>query len=123
MAPALLAPGADTLAFAHCDWTLRTDRWSVGETGWRDAPGPGQYSSPQSQRTRARLHAFRGGSRAILLLAILAAGRSSPLLPPIPQPSLDGFAAAVQHQLRSSRAEADASPVDAAPVARLGRMI
>ena len=69
------------------------------------------------------LHAFLAGGGAILLLAIVAAGCSDTSLPPIPQPSLDGFAAAVQDQLRSGRADAEANPVDAAAIGRFGRVL
>ena len=60
---------------------------------------------------------------AILLPAILALGCSNGSLPPIPEPSLDGFAVAVQDQLRSARADSEADPLGAETVGRLGRVL
>lgn len=68
----------------------------------------------------------RGGQvawPAILLLVALTASCSTPDLPPIPQPSLEGFAAAVQEQLRAARANAAADPLDTSLVGRLGRVL
>ena len=82
----------------------RSDRWDAAEEDGRS-------------------HASRTAIPAIVLLAVLAGGCSHTTLPPIPEPSLDGFAVAVQDQLQSARAAAEARPVDAETVGSFGRVL
>ncbi len=60
---------------------------------------------------------------AAVLIGLVLLGCSGQSLPPIPEPSLDGFAQAVQEQLRSARDDAEASPDTAAPVGQYGRVL
>lgn len=81
-----------------------------------------------SARRRSTGAGSRSGIHSIawfagLVLAALTSGCSNRDLPPIPQPSLEGFASAVQDQLRSARADAETKPLDAEVVGRLGRVL
>ena len=50
-------------------------------------------------------------------------GCSGPTLPPIPEPTLEGFAAAVRDQLRSAQSAAVAEPLSAGAVGKFGQVL
>ena len=57
------------------------------------------------------------------LWAFLALGCADSSMPPLPQPVLDGFAPAVQEQLKAARARADDYPDQASAVGQMGRIL
>ena len=57
------------------------------------------------------------------LWAFLALGCADSSMPPLPQPVLDGFAPAVQAQLKAARARADDYPDQASAVGQMGRIL
>ena len=95
--------------------------WGKLDAAMRTVPATSARRNPIGAGLRPGPHSI--GCVAGLVLVSLAVGCSGQDLPPIPQPSIEGFASAVQDQLRTARVDAEADPLDAEVVGRFGRVL